>query len=271
MIELYNADCVKILKDMVDNGRKVDFCFTSPPYNRKRNDKYNNYEDKKVDYYEFLCEVTDLNLSIGKYLFLNIQKNYYNKTDVFKFIGKYADKIIDIICWTKTKPMPASGNNITNAYEFIIILSNTEKSIKSNGTYTKNLIQTNVYSNNPYKAIHRAVMNPEVVDWFLDTFTLPEQTIMDCFMGVGTTGDACLKKGRSFIGMELDETYFSIAQSRIYMDIEVTMNNGVLDIQTTFDVDEQFIAELKDKYKCEQWSVVLKARIINDIIQHLYH
>ena len=76
---------------------KVDFIFTSPPYNRKRNDKYNNYNDTKSEYCQFLCDVTDRCLSLSNYVFINIQKNYYNKSDVFKFIGLYANQIIDIL------------------------------------------------------------------------------------------------------------------------------------------------------------------------------
>lgn len=40
-------------------------------------------------------------------------------------------------------------------------------------------------------------------------------TVLDCFMGSGTTGVACAKQHRDFIGMEIDEKYFRIAQERI--------------------------------------------------------
>lgn len=42
-----------------------------------------------------------------------------------------------------------------------------------------------------------------------------DKTIIDCFMGSGTTGVACKELGRNFIGMEIDKTYFEIAESRI--------------------------------------------------------
>lgn len=42
-----------------------------------------------------------------------------------------------------------------------------------------------------------------------------QQTILDPFMGSGTTGVACVKMGRKFIGIELDEQYFDIACRRI--------------------------------------------------------
>jgi|SRR5690625_2734748 len=41
------------------------------------------------------------------------------------------------------------------------------------------------------------------------------QTILDPFMGSGTTGVACVNLGRKFIGIEIDETYFDIACRRI--------------------------------------------------------
>ena len=40
-------------------------------------------------------------------------------------------------------------------------------------------------------------------------------TVLDCFMGSGTAGVACVNTGRNFIGIELDEGYFNIAKKRI--------------------------------------------------------
>ena len=211
--KLYSGDSFKLIPQLGE--KKVDFVFTSPPYNRKRNDKYKNYDDVSNNYFAFLKQNINDCLRVGKYVFYNIQKNYYNKQDVFKIIGEFYDKIIDIICWAKTNPMPAQGTHITNSYEFILIMSNTEKQIKATKTYTKNFIETAVYSENPYKKIHRAVMKPEVVKWFIERFTKENDVILDPFMGVGTTGVEAVKRNRWFIGIELDSTYYNIAASRI--------------------------------------------------------
>ena len=45
--------------------------------------------------------------------------------------------------------------------------------------------------------------------------SIPGDTILDPFMGSGTTGVACAKTGRNFIGIEIDEKYFKIAEQRI--------------------------------------------------------
>ena len=45
--------------------------------------------------------------------------------------------------------------------------------------------------------------------------TNPDMTVLDCFMGSGTTGVACVQTGRNFIGIEIDPTYFAIAEKRI--------------------------------------------------------
>ena len=209
-MELYRDDCLSKLKDFVD--KSIDITFTSPPYNRKRNDKYTNYDDTIKDYYLFLVEATDLLLAKTKrHVIINLQTNYYNRQDVYKFIGHYYNKIQNVIVWEKSNPLPANGHNITNAFEYFFILGDT--AIKSNTTYTKNHITTSI--NNSITKIHKAVMKQEVADWFIEKFTKENDVVLDCFMGLGTTGLSCIKYNRDFIGIELDKEYFNIAKERI--------------------------------------------------------
>lgn len=209
-MELCNADCLKYLPMMLD--KSIDITFTSPPYNRKRNDKYKNYNDCNNDYYNFLIAFTEEVLRISKkYCIINIQTNYYNKIDVYKYIGNYANKIQQIIIWEKTNPMPATGFNITNAYEYFIVLG--DMPLKSNETYTKNHITTS--KNNKTMSIHKAIMKQEVADWFIKMFTKENDIILDPFMGIGTTAISCKKFNRQFIGIEINKDYFDIAKENI--------------------------------------------------------
>ncbi len=54
-----------------------------------------------------------------------------------------------------------------------------------------------------------------IMQRFIEVSTKPEMTVLDCFMGSGTTGVACIQTGRNFIGIEIDPTYFAIAERRI--------------------------------------------------------
>ena len=53
-----------------------------------------------------------------------------------------------------------------------------------------------------------------LMEWCLG-FLPDAHTILDPFMGSGTTGVACAKLGRAFVGIEIDERYFDIACRRI--------------------------------------------------------
>ena len=50
---------------------------------------------------------------------------------------------------------------------------------------------------------------------FVADFTEPGETVLDPFMGSGTTGVACANLGRKFIGIEMETKYFDIACERI--------------------------------------------------------
>ena len=54
-----------------------------------------------------------------------------------------------------------------------------------------------------------------LMQYLINRTTRTDQTIFDPFMGSGTTGVACAKMGRSFIGIEIDEDYFNIACRRV--------------------------------------------------------
>ena len=55
----------------------------------------------------------------------------------------------------------------------------------------------------------------EVMKWCIELFSKPGDTILDPFMGRGTTGVACTMLGRHFIGIERDPEYWQMAKRRI--------------------------------------------------------
>ena len=199
--EVLNEDCFESMARMSDD--MFDIVFTSPPYNRKRNDKYSHYDDQIIDYYGFLCKLVTETMRITKRnVFINIQKNYYNKKEVFKLLGEFSEDISELFIWEKSNPLPASGKSITNAYEFVVVFGDT---LKSNNTYTKNHLTTSVAR---MPSDHRAVMHPEVANFFISNFTQAGDSVYDPFMGTGTTAKACNSKGISCAGSEISKEYY---------------------------------------------------------------
>jgi site-specific DNA-methyltransferase (adenine-specific) len=53
------------------------------------------------------------------------------------------------------------------------------------------------------------------MEYLIEMVTPENGTVLDPFMGSGTTGVACVNTNRSFIGIEMDDKYFKIAEKRI--------------------------------------------------------
>lgn len=59
-----------------------------------------------------------------------------------------------------------------------------------------------------------------LLEYLIRTYTNEGETVLDNCMGSGSTGVACVNTNRNFIGIELDENYFNIAQKRINQAIQ---------------------------------------------------
>lgn len=72
-----------------------------------------------------------------------------------------------------------------------------------------------IYFNNPTKYYHPTQKPIALLEYLIKTYSNEGNTILDNCMGSGTTGVACKKLNRNFIGIELDKNYFEIAEKRI--------------------------------------------------------
>ena len=65
------------------------------------------------------------------------------------------------------------------------------------------------------KLIHPNEKPVQLLISLIEKTTHENDIVLDCFMGSGSTGVACLNTNRNFVGIELDENYFNIAKNRI--------------------------------------------------------
>lgn len=54
----------------------------------------------------------------------------------------------------------------------------------------------------------------DILERLIQVHSKKGATVLDCFMGSGSTGVACLQTNRNFIGIELEEKYYNIAKKR---------------------------------------------------------
>ena len=70
-------------------------------------------------------------------------------------------------------------------------------------------------SKNRKEIDHMTVKPTDLMERLIEVFSTKKQVVLDPFMGSGTTGVAALRKGRKFIGFEIEERYFKIAKKRL--------------------------------------------------------
>jgi len=235
-VDLYQGDCLEVMESMPSNS--VDLIITSPPYNmnlRIRNGKYCsrqivkelttkyfNYPDNlPMDkYFEFNDLILQKCLRVSDLVFYNVQFLTGNKPALFKLIGQYSDKIKEFIVWDKCNAQPAIGQGVMNSqWEAVLVLQNSapqsrkfESANFSRGTLT-NLWK--IKRGRKISKEHGAVYPEELATTIINNFSKEGDIVLDPMMGTGTTGVACKKLNRNFIGIELDEQYFETAKQRI--------------------------------------------------------
>ena len=240
--QIYNLDCLDGMKHIPDGS--IDACLTSPPYNfclrihsgkwtkRSKNEKsgfsplpMNKYEGDLSDaldmdeYFEWQCKVIDEMLRVSKGIVMyNIQIVTGNKEAVLRILGHYAGQIRDVLIWDKQTAEPAMHDAILNSeFELIVMFDHGDCKGRlfkvanwERGTLS-NVLRIGKNRENE----HRAAFPLQLPKTLIHYFTNENDTVLDPFMGSGTTAVACIKEKRHFIGFELNKDYFDKACRRI--------------------------------------------------------
>lgn len=218
--KLYQGDCLEVMKNIEDGS--VDLVVTDPPYEiattgagiYKQADKQyvkelNGMKDGFSE--EVLDELCRVMKKINIYFFCS-QKQIIPLLDYFV---KKKKCNWNILSWHKTNPIPACGNKYLTDTEFILFFR--EKGVKVYGSFDtkRTWYATPLNQSDKKKYGHPTVKPLSILENLVVNSSKEEGIVLDCFMGSGSTGVACLNTNRDFIGIELDEGYFKIAQNRI--------------------------------------------------------
>lgn len=215
-IKTINGDSINELNKLNIDFNKVIFV-SDPPFNIGYH--YNTYKDRmeEDEYYDFLKDVFGVNKQVIIHYPENLYKHSFN-------IGVFPEKVVSWVYNSNTgkqhrdigffgvKPdFKKVGQPYKNPKDKRIAKRIAEgKSARLYDWWEINQVK-NVSKE---KTEHPCQMPYEVMRRIIGI--LPEgYTIIDPFMGSGTTALACMEFDRDFIGVEMDEKYFNIANERI--------------------------------------------------------
>lgn len=219
-IDLRQGDCLELLKEIPD--KSIDLVVTDPPYEiatsgagiYKQEDK--QYVQELVGMKdgfseEILDELVRVLKKINIYLFCS-QKQIIPLLDYF-IKGKGCNW--NLLSWHKSNPIPACGNKYLTDTEFILFFR--EKGVKVYGSFeTKKTYYITPLNQKDKKLYGHPTCKPvPILANLIANSSLMGDTVLDCFMGSGSTGEASVRLGRNFLGIEIDENYFNTARERI--------------------------------------------------------
>ena len=242
--QLYQGDCLEIMKDIPD--KSIDMILCDLPYGITRNnwDSIIPLDQLWTEYNRIIvdngaiCLFADgmfmaklmmsnpkmwrYNLVWNKVLvsgFLNANRMPLRSTE--EIVVFYKKQPIYNPQKIKGKPNHSKGkavgkasdddSQVNNNYGNYIIVDNNKE--LGDMKHPNSLLAFS--KPHPSVSLHPTEKPVELCKWLIKTYTNEGMTVLDNCMGSGSTGEACLRTNRNFIGIEKEEKYFSIAKERL--------------------------------------------------------
>lgn len=217
---------------LIAKGVKVDAIITDPPFlhvkggmKSKRintgsykadsfvNTKMRDFDEKQI--YEFLnLSKKIMNGSFNGYFFAS-------KLQLVSYL-KWAQENklnYDLLIWDRDKHSMISTKFYTSNIDYVIRIYGKGRALnkvvnelgKGDITYYRKIQKYK----HPKEFGHETEKPVELISKYIVLSTNEKQTVLDPFMGSGTTGVACMNLNRNFIGIELSRDYYEIAKKRL--------------------------------------------------------
>ena len=250
-MRLINGDSLTVLDEL--DEKSVECVVTSPPYfNVKDYSHWETYTDY-LKWLETIFKKIFLVLKDGRMCCVNISSIIIPRVNrsheskrlplPFHFVnlmGRIGFKFLEDIIWVKPNSSVPNRNggfyrhrkpvaykpNLVNEYIFVFqkpcdclidnILRSYDDDIVTDSLIGDGYERTNVWSINPvHSKNHPAVFPYEIPYRLVEYYTFIGDTVLDPFMGIGTTGKVCKDLNRDFIGVELNKEYFMVAKESV--------------------------------------------------------
>lgn len=213
-IELIQGDCLELMKDIPD--KSIDMVLTDPPYGikyksnmRTKSPKFemianDNNSARFLVYPEMYRVLKDDSAAIVFASWKNYAEDYIELSKCFDIKNV-------IVWWKHGGGIGDLKHTLLTDYEIAIICHKGKCKIR--GKRIGSVWECNKV--NPNKMLHPTQKPEKLLEELIEKYSDSDETVLDCFMGSGSTGVACINTNRSFIGIEKEAKYFDIACRRI--------------------------------------------------------
>ena len=220
--KIHLGDSYELIKEIPD--KSVDCIYTDVPYFFKNSrgkgggvlgERFNKGQEELEFINDgFKKEILQDFIRISKTINIFLWCNKFQFKDVIDFIWENGFKF-ELLTWEKTNPFPMTSNVWLSDIEYCFWIA--EYGLTLNDGY---LLKSKSYSspiNQSDKGFyeHPSIKPLELVTRHLLHTTQPNDIVLDCFSGSGTTCVAAKELGRRFIGIEIDERYHKISVDRL--------------------------------------------------------
>lgn len=211
--EVIHGDCLEVMAGM--EAGSVDAVVTDPPYgiNTKSDgagklSPWADYCNAAYWYAAWIGECRRV-LKDGGCLWSCL--NWRSLVTFQKAACDLGWPIESLLVWDKEWIGPGGTRGLRPSYEMVALWAGADFAIPNRG-----LADVQRFKWSSHKPNGHPAEKPEaLMAWLIIHSTGEGDTVLDPFMGSGTTGVACIKEGRDFIGIERESEYVEIARRRI--------------------------------------------------------
>lgn len=223
-ITLKQGDCLELMKAIPDEN--IDLIVTDPPYKITAKGNTGNsggmlrkkislqgkvFKHNDIDCEQYAPEFYRV-LKDGSHCY--VMTNHINLIHMLNTFTNCGFHFIKSLIWDKGNKI--MGTFYMSQFEYILFFRKG-KGVKINNCGTSDILSVpnQKLKGDDVKNLHDTEKPVGLMEILIGNSTQENGIVLDPFMGIGSTGIACINTNREFIGAEIDKTYFDIAQKRL--------------------------------------------------------
>ena len=216
-VTLHLGDCLEVLPTI--EAGSVDAVVTDPPYmigansvgnSRSKNGTWADMENSAYWYAAWLDIARSRLKSTG---FVAVFGNWRSIPTYTCAFSKIAWQIDSLIVWDKQWIGTSGPKQLRPTYEIVALAGMPDAKISDRSQ--TDIMRCKWMASNSGKTGHPAEKPTDLISRLIDLLSPPGGTVLDPFIGSGTTAVAAINTGRNCIGIERDNGYFDIACRRV--------------------------------------------------------